>query len=93
MEFYNKDGSRAEMCGKGLRCAAYYSHKRMNLGGNLKIKTDAGILDTEVLTNNRVKIQIPIIKEFEELIIDRQAIYHGTLESRIQLFAKATLTS
>ena len=77
MEFYNNDGSRAEMCGNGLRCAAFYANKTMKLAQHLKIKTDAGILETEILNNNSVKIQIPILSVFENLAIDGQNIYYG----------------
>jgi diaminopimelate epimerase len=77
MEFYNNDGSRAEMCGNGLRCAAFYANKTMGLPQKLKIKTDAGILETEILNNNSVKIQIPLIRNFEELSIDEQSIFYG----------------
>jgi diaminopimelate epimerase len=77
MEFYNNDGSRAEMCGNGLRCAAFYANKTMNLSKSLKIKTDAGILETEVLNSNSVKIQIPVISDFEKLFIDGQSIFYG----------------
>ncbi len=77
MEFYNQDGSRAEMCGNGLRCAALYANKALNLPKNLKFQTDAGILKTEVLSDSSVKIQIPVISDFEEMSINRQKIYFG----------------
>ena len=77
MEFYNRDGSRAEMCGNGLRCAAFFAGKKMSLPHKLNIKTDAGILQTEVLANDRVKIQIPVVVDFEKRNIDGQTIYFG----------------
>lgn len=49
MEYYNKDGSRGEMCGNGLRCAAFYAHHKMSLPSKLKVKTDAGILSAEII--------------------------------------------
>ncbi len=77
MEFYNSDGSRADMCGNGLRCAALYAYKTMGLPKNQKIKTDAGILETEILENNRVKIQIPIKGEFKKAVIDKNELFCG----------------
>jgi diaminopimelate epimerase len=77
MEFYNSDGSRAEMCGNGLRCAAFYANKSMNLPQTLNIKTDAGILETEILSESSVKIQIPIVSNFEKLSINGQDIFYG----------------
>ena len=77
MEYYNRDGSRGEMCGNGLRCAAYYSNQIMRLPESLKVKTDAGILEAYVLGKNKVKISIPVISEFEEICIDEQVLYYG----------------
>ena len=77
MEFYNQDGSRAEMCGNGLRCAALYANKAMQLPKNLKFQTDAGILETEILNDNSVRIQIPVVSDFEELSINGQNIFYG----------------
>ena len=77
MEYYNRDGSRGEMCGNGLRCAAYYSNKIMGLPESLRVKTDAGILEAEILGENKVKISIPVISEFEEICIDGEYLYYG----------------
>ncbi len=48
MEMYNADGSRAEMCGNGIRCVAKYiiDHGRVD-GPNVLIETDAGIKSAE----------------------------------------------
>lgn len=43
MILFNPDGSRPEMCGNGIRCAALHAVQRMNCPeGNLVIRTDAG---------------------------------------------------
>ncbi len=45
MEMYNADGSRAEMCGNGLRCVARYLSDAAHATGDvLEIETDAGVL-------------------------------------------------
>lgn len=51
MEMYNADGSRAEMCGNGIRCVAKYvfDHKIKN-DSHLKIETDNGVLELELTT-------------------------------------------
>lgn len=48
MEMYNADGSRAEMCGNGIRCVAKYmiDHGRVD-GPNVLIETDVGIKSAE----------------------------------------------
>ncbi|HJO93029.1 MAG TPA: diaminopimelate epimerase [Victivallales bacterium] len=77
MIYYNSDGSRGEMCGNGLRCASCYAHKHLGLNRKIKIKTDVGILDTDNLDDNMVKIQIPVIKVFKEIKINNNTVYYG----------------
>ena len=44
MEMYNADGSRAQMCGNGIRCVAKYAvERKLAPGPELRIETDAGI--------------------------------------------------
>lgn len=44
MEMYNADGSRAEMCGNGIRCVARYAVERgLAPGPHVRIETDAGV--------------------------------------------------
>jgi len=48
MEMYNADGSRAEMCGNGIRCVAKYAVEHgLCAGPALSIETDAGIRGVE----------------------------------------------
>ncbi len=44
MEMYNADGSRAQMCGNGIRCVAKFAvEHKLAAGPVLRIETDAGI--------------------------------------------------
>jgi len=44
MEMYNADGSRAQMCGNGIRCVAKFAVERgLTPGPELMIETDAGV--------------------------------------------------
>ncbi len=53
MEMYNADGSRAEMCGNGLRCVAKYIYDHHNPGKNkLNLLTGRGPLLAIVHTDN-----------------------------------------
>ncbi len=53
--FYNADGSRAEMCGNGARCAAYLFWL---LEGKKKVRflTDAGPVEAEVMDDKTVSV-------------------------------------
>jgi diaminopimelate epimerase len=46
--FFNADGSEAEMCGNGGRCAARYAVLKGIAGETLSFETLAGIIDAEV---------------------------------------------
>ena len=56
--FFNSDGSEAEMCGNGGRCAARFAFQNGIAGRNLSFETLAGIIHAQV-KNNRVKLQLP----------------------------------
>jgi diaminopimelate epimerase len=69
MRIFNADGSEAEMCGNGARCAALYWSGLGARGSGLSIETLAGIVKAEVkgsivkinLTDPRdIKLDIPI---------------------------------
>jgi diaminopimelate epimerase len=48
MRIINLDGSEAEMCGNGARCAALYAHKQLGLGRKFLMETKAGIVSCEI---------------------------------------------
>jgi len=52
MRIFNADGSQAEMCGNGARCAALLNGRR-----KARLFTAAGIINTEV-SGDKVKIQL-----------------------------------
>lgn len=47
--FYNNDGSIAEMCGNGARCAARYAYRKGIAGKHMRFKTVAGLIEAEIL--------------------------------------------
>ncbi|PWB67911.1 MAG: diaminopimelate epimerase [Deltaproteobacteria bacterium] len=55
--FFNADGSRAEMCGNGGRCAARFAVERDIAGRSLGFETDAGLIRAEV-KGATVKLQM-----------------------------------
>ena len=67
MRIFNPDGSEAEMCGNGARCAALYGDLKVGHRGlqdnkertsSLKIETKAGVLSAEVFAKNIVKLKM-----------------------------------
>ncbi len=54
MRIFNPDGSEAEMCGNGLRCAALYKRNPKRI----KIETEAGIYETEITAKDTVKVKM-----------------------------------
>jgi len=56
-QFYNSDGSRAEMCGNGARCAARFAHEAGIAGKKMNFKTDAGPIEAE-MRGEQVKLKM-----------------------------------
>ena len=57
MDIYNADGSRAEMCGNGIRCLAKYVYDRgLTKKKELIIETDAGMRRLWLETDEEDKI-------------------------------------
>ncbi|QCI29187.1 diaminopimelate epimerase [Caminibacter pacificus] len=50
-QFYNADGSVAEMCGNGSRAAAHYAYKNNLADKKMKFLTLAGVIEAEVEGN------------------------------------------
>jgi diaminopimelate epimerase len=53
--FYNADGSRAEMCGNGARCAARFANLLGIADAKMSFETDVGRISAEII-GERVKI-------------------------------------
>ncbi|MDA7818117.1 diaminopimelate epimerase [Sulfurimonas sp.] len=47
-QFYNSDGSTAEMCGNGSRACAHYAYKYDLAPKNMSFLTEAGVISAEV---------------------------------------------
>lgn len=61
MDFFNCDGSRASMCGNGLRCAAAFAVRRcLAPGPDVTFFTASGTLRTKVLPDGQVRIELPL---------------------------------
>jgi diaminopimelate epimerase len=56
-DFFNNDGSTAEMCGNGARCFARYIQRQAGANGKTSFETGAGII-TATFSGDRAKINL-----------------------------------
>jgi diaminopimelate epimerase len=56
-QFFNADGSRAEMCGNGARCAARYAFMNNLAPADMRFATTAGIIEAQIVGDG-VKIKL-----------------------------------
>jgi len=57
-DFYNSDGSTAEMCGNGSRCAARFCYENGISGKQMKFESLAGIIEAEITGCSSVKVKL-----------------------------------
>ena len=66
MDFFNCDGSKAELCGNGLRCAALFAYEHgLSQETHISFVTGGGDLAAEVIRHNMVRIELPVTEDFE----------------------------
>ena len=66
MEFFNCDGSKADLCGNGLRCAALFAYEHsLSRESSITFATGGGELAAEVIGRNMVRIELPVTEDFE----------------------------
>ena len=73
--FFNSDGSEAEMCGNGGRCATRYAYMMDVAPREMTLETQTGILRAVVMDDRRVKIEMPQPRDLsvdEQLTLDRE---------------------
>lgn len=63
----NSDGSEADFCGNGLRCAARYAFLKVIGGKKMSIETKIGVVDAEVLQDSSVLLKFQIVFESPKL--------------------------
>lgn len=87
MEIYNKDGSRASMCGNGIRCLVQYLWDSGKKRDRYLINTDSGIRSLGICSENpfvcEVNLGTPkLIKELNEVSsveIEQKHVYFNSL--------------
>jgi diaminopimelate epimerase len=76
-QFFNADGSVAEMCGNGGRCAARFAHLKGITGPSLTFETLAGTLSAQV-NGKRVKLEMT---KPQSLKLDESLLIEGRQET------------
>jgi diaminopimelate epimerase len=67
MKYFNSDGSHAAMCGNGGRSAVKFAHDLgIIMGTKIIFETDAGIINAEILPQDRVKLNLYDPKNFKK---------------------------
>lgn len=56
-QFFNADGSRAEMCGNGARCAARFAYRAGIAPASMRFRTVAGVISAQ-MAGDGVKIKM-----------------------------------
>jgi diaminopimelate epimerase len=59
MQFFNPDGSEADMCGNGARCAARLAFELNLAPATMTIETAAGAVQAALLPDSRVRLELP----------------------------------
>lgn len=77
LRIFNSDGSMAEMCGNGLRCSTLFAYRQMGAAKKMLFQTAAGRLETEVTGRNRATIEIPLLLDFQELMVEDARLFFG----------------
>ena len=67
-QFYNNDGSDAEMCGNGSRAAAHYAYTHGLAPSQMKFLTTAGVIEASV-DGDAAEVKLTTPKILDKLII------------------------
>ncbi|MEA2570886.1 MAG: diaminopimelate epimerase [Acidobacteriota bacterium] len=65
MIYLNSDGSRADFCANGTRCAARFAFLSVIAPRRMTIETDAGVIGAEVGEGNTVTLSLPSPQRFQ----------------------------
>ena len=66
MVYYNADGSRADMCGNGARCMAWFAHAHGAVGKSFRFSTDAYPVES-VVRGNDVRVSLGDAQDYREI--------------------------
>jgi len=84
-QFYNSDGSLAEMCGNAARCTARFAYINKIAGSRMSFKTQAGIISAQIMDETvRVKMTDPEnVRDEDKIEIDNKSISFISLNTGV----------
>jgi len=68
MVYFNADGSRADMCGNGARCMAYFAHAKGAVGTAFRFRTDAYPVGAKV-SGQFVRVSLADACDYKPLVV------------------------
>ena len=78
-EFYNSDGSHADMCGNGSRAAAHYAFINDLCAKKMSFLTGAGVINAEVSKSHGKKKGMVLSELTPPKILDKNIEFNGKL--------------
>jgi diaminopimelate epimerase len=95
-EFYNSDGSDAEMCGNGSRAAAHYAVSNGLCGNKMKFLTIAGVIEASVeadqaevkLTEPKILDSVIVEEGFKWRLFDTGVPHLVTFVDDLKVYSK-----
>ncbi len=84
-QFFNADGSEAEMCGNGGRCAARFAYLKGIAGSSLTFETIAGVLSAQV-EGKRVNLELTRphgLKLDENLVVEGKPLSVSSINTGV----------
>lgn len=86
MIFFNQDGTKAPMCGNGIRCFSHYIFENKILEGNIyNIQTLAGELEVKIYNENSFKVKVNMGKpdfKLENIPLNKEIF--NSLEKKVE---------
>ena len=85
-KFYNADGSNAEMCGNGARCAARYAYAKGIAPTKMRFKTIAGPIEAEVTADDMVRLKMTPPENIcleKRLLLDGQEVTMSSINTGV----------
>jgi diaminopimelate epimerase len=78
--FFNGDGSVAEMCGNGARCAARFAYEKKIASAAMRFETLAGIIEAAVNNDGLGSVKIRLTDP-EDIVLNRQVAIDGAMKT------------